>query len=49
MGSKILPDAIALLEARDWQGAHAIAQASDELSQQLQSWVVAVAKSHPAQ
>ncbi len=30
MGSKILPDAIALLEARDWQGAHAIAQASDE-------------------
>lgn len=27
----------------------AFAQASDELSQQLQGWVVAVAKSHPAQ
>jgi len=27
----------------------AFGQASDELSQQLQSWVVAVAKSHPAQ
>ena len=30
MKNKTLPDAIALLEARDWQGAHAIAQESDE-------------------
>lgn len=30
MGNKALPEAIALLEARDWQGAHAIAQDSDE-------------------
>jgi len=30
MKNKTLPDAIALLEARDWQGAHEIAQESDE-------------------
>ena len=30
MKNKTLPDAIALLEARDWQVAHAIAQESDE-------------------
>lgn len=30
MEKQTLPDAIALLEARNWQGAHAIAQESDE-------------------
>jgi hypothetical protein len=30
MKKRTLPDAIALLEARDWQGAHAIAQDCDE-------------------
>ncbi len=30
MKNKTLPDAIALLEARDWQGAHEIAQSSGE-------------------
>jgi hypothetical protein len=30
MAAPSLPDAIALLEARDWQGAHEIAQASKE-------------------
>ena len=30
MAAPSLPDAIALLEARDWQGAHEIAQESKE-------------------
>lgn len=39
MKNHTLPDAIALLEARDWQGAHAIAQESEE---PLAEWAHAI-------